>query len=368
MLIICSFITSFGITFLAIPSIIKIAEIKHLFDEPDERKTHKQKVPTLGGLAIFAGLIFSLTFWSSQKEIVELQYIISSIMILFFMGMKDDLFNLVAYKKLAGQLIASFIIVHWANIKITSFYGIFGINDLALIPSYVFSILTIVVITNSFNLIDGIDCLAGTVGIIAATTFGIWYYQVGMTQYVILSAALIGSLLAFLYYNKTPARIFMGDTGSLIVGVVLALMAVKFIEMNRLKPLEDINKIRGVPSVTIGILIIPLFDTLRVFTLRILQGRSPFSADRNHLHHLILNLGFTHLQTTGILAVFNVIAIAFVFSAQNWKGELLLFTLLSVCILLSSILASYSNKKRKFEVVKLNKSQKDNQINEQSSN
>src|SRR4051812_25017255 len=114
LLIVSSLLTSFLITFFAIPSIIRIAEIKHLYDEPDERKMHKTSVPTLGGLAIFAGMIFSLTFWSSQKEIVELQYIISAIIILFFIGMKDDLFNLVHYKKLAGQLIAAFILAHWA--------------------------------------------------------------------------------------------------------------------------------------------------------------------------------------------------------------------------------------------------------------
>ena len=111
LLSLASFLTSFLIAFMAIPSIIKIAEIKHLFDEPDERKLHVTRVPTLGGLAIFAGMIFSLTFWSSQKEIVELQYIISSIIILFFIGMKDDLFNLVAYKKLLGQLLSAFILV-----------------------------------------------------------------------------------------------------------------------------------------------------------------------------------------------------------------------------------------------------------------
>jgi UDP-N-acetylmuramyl pentapeptide phosphotransferase/UDP-N-acetylglucosamine-1-phosphate transferase len=288
-------------------------------------------------------------------------------MILFFLGMKDDLFNLVAYKKLAGQLFAAFILVHWANIKITSFYGIFGINDLTMVPSYIFSMFTIVTITNSINLIDGIDCLAGTVGVIAASTFGIWYYQAGMTQYVVLSAALVGSLLAFLYYNKTPAKIFMGDTGSLMIGVVLALMAVKFIEMNRLLPLEHPNKIRGVPSVTIGILVIPLFDTLRVFTMRILQGRSPFSADRNHLHHLLLDLGLNHLQTTGVLALFNILAITFVFTFQHLKGELLLFSLLTVCVMLSSLLAYVARKRRRFSVLSLKAISKDKHVNEQSS-
>lgn len=347
--ILSAFFTSFLICFIAIPSIIKIAEIKHLFDEPDEhRKTHKTRVPTLGGIAIFAGMIFSLTFWSSQKDIVELQYIISAILILFFIGLKDDLFNLVAFKKLFGQLCAAFIIVHWAGINITSFYGILGINDLSLIPSYIFSIFTIVVITNSFNLIDGIDCLAGSVGVLAATTFGIWYYHAGMTQYAILAVSLAGSLLAFLYFNKTPAKIFMGDTGSLITGVVLSLLAVKFIEVNRLKPLEDLSKVRSVPVVAIGILIIPLFDTLRVVTIRLIKGYSPFNPDRNHLHHLLLGIGFSHIRTTSVLLLFNLFSIFFVFSFQHWKGEFLLGILLGICMLASFLLAILVRKKEAF--------------------
>src|SRR5690554_2404310 len=141
-------LTSLIISLVAIPSIIKIAKIKNLFDEPDSRKLHSSSTPTLGGVAIFAGLIFSLTFWSDQDVILELQYIISAVILLFFIGVKDDLFNLVAYKKLIGQLISSFILVHWAGIRITTFYGLFGVHDLTLIPSYGLSIFTIVVITN----------------------------------------------------------------------------------------------------------------------------------------------------------------------------------------------------------------------------
>lgn len=343
----CSFLTSFAITFLGIPSIIRIAEIKHLFDEPDERKVHKTRVPTLGGLAIFAGMIFSMTFWSTQKEIVELQYILSSIIILFFIGMKDDLFNLVAYKKLLGQLIASFILVHWAGIRITSFFGIFGIHELSILESYVFSMFTMVVITNSFNLIDGIDGLAGSVGILAASVFGTWYFLAGQTQYVVLSASLIGSLMAFLYYNRTPSRIFMGDTGSLMVGIVLSILAIKFIEMNRVIPFDGLYKIKKIPVITIGILIIPLFDTLRVFSIRMLQGKSPFSPDRNHLHHLIVDLGFSHLQTTGLLIAFNISVIAFVFNMQKVRSEITLTILLVLCFLGTYFIAAARNKKNR---------------------
>ncbi len=335
-----SFLTAFLVSFIAIPSIIRIAEIKHLFDEPDDRKQHVTKTPTLGGIAIFAGLIFSLTFWADQDAIVELQYIISAVILLFFMGMKDDLFNLVAYKKLIGQLMASFILVHWAGIKITTFYGLFGIHDLNMLSSYMISIFTIVVVTNSFNLIDGVDGLAASVGIIASTVFGFWFYSAGVTQYSILASCMVGALMGFLYYNRAPAKIFMGDTGSLIVGVILSILAIKFIEMNRVLDRVHPNKVLAVPVVTLAILVIPLFDTLRVFTIRILQGRSPMSADRNHLHHLLLSMGCCHNKTTFFLVSFNIVTIAWVYYFQWIKGEILLAILLGSCVLVSYLMAS----------------------------
>lgn len=345
--------SSFIITFMAIPSIIKVAELKHLFDEPDERKLHKSKVPTLGGLAIFAGMIFSLTFWATQKEIVELQYIISSIIVLFFIGIKDDLINLVHYKKLAGQLLAAYILVHWGGIRITSFFGIFGITDLNPAFAYAFSMFVMVVITNAMNLVDGIDCLAASIGILATSIFGTWFFLADQPQYVILSASLLGSLAGFLYYNRTPAQIFMGDTGSLIVGIVLSILAIKFIEMNRVLPLDGDNKIRGIPVVTMAILIIPLFDTLRVFVIRMLQGKSPFHPDRNHLHHLLVDIGFSHVKATALLISFNIVVIGISFWLQPVRSEIVLTLILSLCLVSAFFMAYYRNRNKKFSLLTL---------------
>lgn len=338
-MIISSYIISFIVCFISIPSIIRLAEIKHLFDEPDSRKLHVVNTPTLGGVAIFAAFIFSLTLCSNQNDIVELQYIICSVILLFFMGIKDDLFNLVAIKKLFGQLLASFIIVHWAGIRLTTFYGLFGIWNLDLIPSYGLSIFTIVVITNSFNLIDGIDGLAASIGIVSSTLFGFWFFNSNVTQFAILASCMSGALLGFLYYNRSPAKIFMGDTGSLIVGVVLAILAIKFIEMNRVLDRYHPNKVLAVPVITLAILVIPLFDTLRVFTIRILQGKSPLAADRNHIHHLLQYLRFSHTQTTLLLVGFNLVTVAWVYYFQWLKGETLLFLLLASCVVSSSFIA-----------------------------
>jgi UDP-N-acetylmuramyl pentapeptide phosphotransferase/UDP-N-acetylglucosamine-1-phosphate transferase len=325
-----SSLTAFIITAFAIPSIIRVAEIKNLFDEPDARKKHNRKVPTLGGMAIFAGLIFSVTFWTNQSQIVELQYIIASLIILFFMGIKDDLVDLAARKKLAGQVIAAVILVHYAGIRLTTFYGLFGIHDIPLWFGYGLSIFTLIVITNAFNLVDGIDGLAGSLGIVGAATFGLWFYFLGMTQYTILCAALVGSLLAFLWFNKTPAKIFMGDTGSMLIGFIMALLAIKFIESVRILPRSHPYKILSVPVFTCAVLVVPLFDTLRVFAIRLWQKRSPFSADRNHVHHVLVDLGLTHLQSTAILAAANILAIVAIFNLQGVRAELLLSGLILI--------------------------------------
>jgi len=201
------------------------------------------------------------------------------------------------------------------------------------------------VITNAFNLIDGIDGLAGTLGIIGAFTFGLWYHYLGMSQYTILCSALIGSLLAFLWFNKTPAKIFMGDTGSMLIGFIMSLLAMKFIESVRVLPREHAYKILSVPVFTCTVLIVPLFDTLRVFIIRMSKGKSPFHPDRNHIHHILIDLGFSHLQGTVSLGAFTILMILLIFFLQGLRGELLLAIILIIPILLTSLLSSLRKKK-----------------------
>lgn len=339
-----AFFTSLILTFVSIPSIIKIAELKHLYDDPDDRKSHSTKVPTLGGLAIFAGVIFSLTFWSNQSEILELQYIISSIIILFFIGMKDDIVPLVAFKKLLGQILASCIIIHWGGIRITSFYGLLGIYDIGLIPSYILSLLAIIGITNAFNLIDGINWLASGLSLCSGFFFGVWFLLSGHYQYSILSFSLCGSLIGFMYYNKTPARIFMGDTGSLIVGLVNAILAIKFIEFNRYgySPVPLLSS----PAIAISVLSLPIFDTVRVFTNRIMRKRSPFKADRTHIHHYMIQSGLGHVRSSLVLMGFTLLLSITTLKLRFIEAELLLIGNLSIYTAFILFMSSLSKKKK----------------------
>lgn len=342
--IILAFITAFGLTYVAIPSIISVARKKNLVDEPGERRAHQVSTPSLGGIAIFAGVIFSIILWTPFTYFGDLQYILCAFIIIFLIGAKDDIDPVSPRIKFMAQIFAAFILVFTAKIRITSFYGIFGIEELPLIWSYFFSMLTIIMIVNAFNLIDGINGLSGSIGALICCTFGTWFLMIDKVELAIVAFATTGAIVAFLYYNVTPAKIFMGDTGSLLLGLVCSILAIQFIEQNRI--LENSSYyVRSAPSVAIGIMILPLFDTMRVFVLRIIKGKSPFSPDKNHVHHLLLDTGLNHMQSTGILVFVNVFFIMFSLYFQFLGTEWLLFILVTLALLFTLVLLLLNMKK-----------------------
>jgi UDP-N-acetylmuramyl pentapeptide phosphotransferase/UDP-N-acetylglucosamine-1-phosphate transferase len=211
-------------------------------------------------------------------------------------------------------------------------YGIFGIHALPYWPSAILSVLTIILIVNAFNLIDGIDGLAATTGVVVNGCFAAMFIYMRQYELASVSLAMVGAIFGFLRYNLTPARIFMGDTGSLLIGLISVVMAIKFIELNKFTSVKS-PEIFSAPALAVAILIGPIFDTLRVFILRISSGMSPFAADRNHIHHRMLKLGFSHLQTTLILAALNVVCIMLVVLFQDYSNSILLGLILSVCLM-----------------------------------
>jgi UDP-GlcNAc:undecaprenyl-phosphate/decaprenyl-phosphate GlcNAc-1-phosphate transferase len=297
---------AFLVTFFAIPVIIQIAKSKKLFDEPDERKVHKTVIPTLGGLGIFAGFI--IAFLMCVPSGTELQYFAAAAIVIFFLGLKDDILVLSASKKFIGQLLAAGIIIKFGGIQINNMHGFLGIYEIPRIASIVLTLFTIIVITNSFNLIDGVDGLAGSLGVLTTLVFGTYFFMAGQLTYAVMAFALCGSTFAFLIYNFSPAKIFMGDTGSLLLGLINSILVIKFINVAG-NPAVTVP-LEAAPAIGFAILMIPLFDTLRVFTLRILDRRSPFSPDRIHVHHFLLDAGCNHRTITFICLAVNIAFIA----------------------------------------------------------
>lgn len=341
--IIFAIIISFGITFLIIPSLIRIAEIKNLFDSENQRKSHSGAIPNLGGIAIFGAFIISYCLLGNFVE-PPIKYIISALCFIFMIGAKDDIVELTPYKKFIGQIIAAFIVVYFGEVRLTSFYGIFGIKELPELVSIGFTILTVVFIINAYNLIDGVNWLAGGVTLVITTSFGLWFYIHGYNDYAIMAACIFGSIIAFLKFNFTPATIFMGDSGSLSLGLLAAVMAILFIEESGKIVYSSYHlpfHVTSAPALAIAILIIPIFDTLRVFTIRIFNRKSPFSADRNHHHHRLLDLGFSHVQTAAILVFINSSFIFLIYKLQDLRSVVLIPILFISASILSFILFKF---------------------------
>lgn len=333
---------AFLITFFSIPVIIEVAKDKKLFDEPGERKVHKTVIPTLGGLGIFAGFIIATLIGAPPSSLI-LQYIIAAVMVIFFLGIKDDILILSAPKKFIGQLVAAGIIIKFGGIQITNMHGLLGIYELPHTISLIFTLFTMVVITNSFNLIDGVDGLAGSLGLMTSLIFGYYFTQTGQTLFAVMALSLAGSLIGFLIFNYNPAKIFMGDTGSLLIGLLNSIFVVKFITVA--SDPASVLPLTSAPAIGFAILIVPLFDTLRVVGLRILNRRSPFSPDRNHIHHFLLDLGMNHKMITFTCLAANILFIGLAYSL-SFAGTTLVFLALSGTAILIVSIVYYIRTKR----------------------
>ncbi|MDR3695439.1 MraY family glycosyltransferase [Mucilaginibacter sp.] len=324
---------SIFITAFAIPSILHVARFRHLYDDLGHfRKTHDHGIPRLGGVAIFVGFTITSLLLCMTDKSLPINYLLTACIILFAMGLKDDLSGVNSSTKFIIQLIVCFILVVLGNIRLTSLYGVFGIYDLSYFLSVGISLLLILAIVNAFNLIDGIDGLAATTGIVANGAFASLFLYIHQYELAAVSLAMVGAIIGFLKFNITPAKIFMGDTGSLLIGLISAVMAIKFMEVNRVATGSS-PAIYAVPAITFAILIGPIFDTARVFIMRISNGVSPFIADRNHIHHRMLKLGFNHIQTTLILTGINIISIITVVLFNNYGSSALIILIVAFSLI-----------------------------------
>ena len=301
-----SFIFALLICYIAIPKLIRFAQKLKLLDTAGERSSHKVSTPFFGGIAIFNGVICSLLFWSDNFE--NIQFILVSILIVFIVGLIDDLRAISAFKKLIGQILATLVLIFLGDLQIDSMHGVLGVHDLPIWASVSFTIFVVIVITNGFNLIDGIDGLAGGLGLISSLSFGVIAIIIGQVDIALIAFSLSGALVGFLKFNIFPARIFMGDTGSLVVGMILSVLAINCIKYGLVNENYSLPQIG--PLLAISLLAVPLFDSLRVFIVRAINGKGTLTAARDHVHHALIDLGIGHKYTSLIL--FSVSAIIIV--------------------------------------------------------
>ncbi|WP_423149065.1 MraY family glycosyltransferase [Rubrolithibacter danxiaensis] len=332
---------------IAIPSIIYVANNRNLFDDIDvERKEHQYGIARLGGVAIFCSFMITCLIFPQVTSVEGGSLILACSMILFAVGLKDDLWGVNPSTKFGMQLIVALIMVVLGNARLTSLYGILGIHDIPYVIGIPLSALIIMFVMNAFNLIDGIDGLAGITGLVVNISLGIIFIEMGQTRLAIIAFALAGACVGFLRYNLTPAKIFMGDTGSLLLGFISVILCIRFIELNKV---GAVNRLfySSAPSIAVAILIGPVFDAMRVFTLRVFNRTSPFKGDRNHVHHRMLYIGLTHLQATFILMLFNVSMIVLALFLRDIGNLLLMGILFFVCILFNSFLSFFVRSKER---------------------
>lgn len=353
--IVITFFISLFITLTAIPVIINISKLKDLMAEIQDRSSHQELTPTLGGVAIFAATLISYFLWDNPNEGHDVHLVISAIIILFFLGIKDDILILSPRKKLYIQIAASLLVISFGDLRLTNLYGIFNIYEVSYIVGIIFTTFIFIAVTNAINLIDGIDGLAGMVGLFASMIFSYVFFIHNLFAVSTLALALAGSLCGFLRYNwSIKNKIFMGDTGSLIVGFLLSFFAVKFVIINT-NYMFDPELMRDAPLFVVILLMLPVFDTVRMFLVRLIDGKSPFVGDRKHLHHILIDLNFSHLTSTIILLSFNtLILIIFIKLSSLLTISNLLFFVIFVFIIYCLISYFLSNIVDKKHIDRLN--------------
>ena len=290
------------------PVIIYLSHTKNLAKKPNSRSSHSNAVPTLGGLAIFIGLniiIALITIIMGDKtEVSEILSVVTATSILLFVGIKDDLMEISSRKKFITQLVAALLVILLTGHRITDFHGLLGLHTIPRELSILFTVFVYILVINAYNLIDGIDGLAAGVGIVIFGFCGGYFIANNLFIDSFLSLATIGALAAFTKYNISESRkVFMGDTGSMIIGFILTYQIVALLGADI--DLTNDYPISNIPVVALALLSYPLFDTLRVFVIRIKNKKSPFTADRNHIHHKLIDLGFTHLKASLIVILYT---------------------------------------------------------------
>lgn len=302
-------LSTFGLMWM-----LKLSFKLNWFDIPVARSSHNGNIPRTAGIILTFFSVALLIVWGPNEFIHPL--IILSYIFFFFIGVYDDIKNLKASTKFWAQLfICATITLALPEFRINNFYGILGLYSISSIYSIIFSIFVYIVVINAYNLIDGIDGLALTFSIFAIFMLSIGYNDISqpMTNYGML---LISILLPFYFFNFSKKyKMFLGDTGSIFLGMTIVLMVGYFLNSNH--PVVVPFRMNRAVFALVA-LCYPLLDTLRVFILRVTKGLSPFTADRNHIHHKLLNIGFSHYSTTISLLVFNLL-ILFVncYSLQN---------------------------------------------------
>ncbi len=308
------------------PYILQMAKKKELIVKPNKRTAHEGGIPNIGGINIFSSFILSYLLFSTEEINFSHRIILAGMYFILLVGFFDDMVELVPRKKFMGELIAGFLLIVVADIRLTHLHGFLGIEHIHDVISYPLSFFVFLLIINGLNLIDGVDGLASGLGILICAFFGVYFQLIGITYLSLMAYALIGALLIFFIYNVFghKKKIFMGDSGALVLGYTVFMFVVEFCEVNACNTgvINPALVMNAAPVVAIAVLAVPLIDTLRVMITRIKKGKSPFEADKNHVHHLLLSIGLKHREVTFVLLIVNLLFIGLGILLRNVRMDI----------------------------------------------
>ncbi len=303
------FLVAFAATMWVYPGILKIAKLKNIVDNPNARKLQQIPIPILGGTAVFFGLTVGLFCAQLLVDCRVLFPVFCGMTVILFIGMMDDIITLSARLRFVIEIAVVLLLIFTTGYSLNSLHGLWGIG---VIPQWAAVILTIVAavgIINAINMIDGVDGLSSGFGIMASVLFGVLFYVAGDVRMLVLSAVSVGVLIPFFFHNVFGKRskMFIGDSGTLVMGLIMAVFVVAILRAD--SPFETLGEKWGLIPFTIAVLSVPVFDTLRVMSTRIFRGRSPFDPDKTHLHHLFVEMGFSHIGTTIAVLIIDLCAV-----------------------------------------------------------
>ncbi len=279
------------------PKLVMTALRRSIVDNPNARKLNKSPVPVLGGVGIFIGILFTVCLFSYINGITLSFVGLSAITIMLCIGVVDDIIDIRAWIKFIIQILAVALVVFVGGFRIDNFGGLWGIYALPEWAAIVVTFFTGVGVVNAINLIDGVDGLSSGYGILTSVICGMVFYMTGNAEFSVLCFAITGSLVPFFVHNVfgRKYKMFMGDGGSLVLGLLFAVIIMQLVHTGGLPGMK------GVVSFVLAVFAVPVFDTLRVMTTRMLHGLSPFSPDKTHLHHIFIDMGYHHPATTAII-------------------------------------------------------------------
>lgn len=343
----------FLVVYLIIPVIINVVKLKRLFEKVSDRSSHSSPVPSFGGVAFFIVILLSLSFAGQIYAGNQVLALLPGVIVVFFTGLKDDMTGTKPTTKIYAQLLAGFSLILYSQFNIVNlngFLGIFEISEWIMIP---LALVIIVFFINAYNLIDGIDGLASLIGIVIFIFYAIIFGVVGDWLMLSVSLSLIGAFIAFLRFNfsKNGKKIFLGDTGSLLIGFAIISFVIYIMAKEYSTQFTFVVPTQNFPIILISILFVPIYDALRIFIDRISKGRSPFSADRGHMHHILLDsFGLSHRRTSFIIAILNVLLVLTMTVICHYNSQLISVLVFCLIIALFSIyLLSLSKKIKNYK-------------------